>query len=47
MKVAGLSQLAAAGLGDTYVNTQSFEASEYYSSDESDEWDGYEPDNND
>jgi hypothetical protein len=47
MKIAGLSRLAAAGLGDTYVNTQSFEASEYYSSDESDEWDGYEPDNND
>lgn len=47
MKIAGLSQLAAAGLADSYVNTQSFEASEYYSSDESDEWGGYEPDNND
>jgi hypothetical protein len=50
MKIGGLSQLAAAGLGDTYVKTQSFEASEYYASDESDEpdeWDGYEPDNND
>jgi hypothetical protein len=46
MKIAGLSQLAAAGLGDAFVNTQSFEASEYYSSSESDEWEGYEPDNN-
>ncbi|WP_315813724.1 hypothetical protein [Bradyrhizobium sp. SZCCHNR2028] len=47
MKIAGLSQLAAAGLGDTYVKTQSFEASEYYASDEANEWDGYEPDYND
>ena len=46
MKIGGLSQLAAAGLGDTYINTQSYEAGEYYASDEPDEWEGYEPDNN-
>lgn len=47
MKISGLSQLTASGLGDTYVSTQSFDANEYYSTEtEEDEWDGYEPDNN-
>lgn len=45
MKISGLSQLTAAGLGDTYVNTQDYDASEYYAS-EPDGFDGYEPDNN-
>jgi hypothetical protein len=46
MKISGLSQLTAAGLGDTYVNTQDYDASQYYASEPA-EWDGYEPDNND
>lgn len=46
MKIAGLSHLTAAGLGDVFVQTQSYDASEYYSPPE-DEWDGFEPDNND
>ncbi|WP_219680816.1 hypothetical protein [Bradyrhizobium canariense] len=44
MKIAGLSQLLAAGLGDTYVQTSSYDASEYYAP--ADEADGWEPDNN-
>lgn len=46
MKIAGLSQLTAAGLGDVYVETQSYDASEYYAPPEYDEWEGFEPDNN-
>lgn len=47
LKIAGLSQLTVAGLGDVYVKTQSYDASEYYSPPESEqEWDGWEPDNN-
>jgi hypothetical protein len=49
MKIAGLSQLTAAGLGDVYVQTQSYDASQYYAPEEGDEveWEGFEPDNND
>lgn len=47
LKIAGLSQLAAAGLGDAYTNTQSFDANDYYSPYDPDEFDGYAPDNND
>jgi hypothetical protein len=51
MKIVGLSQLTAAGLGDVYVQTQSYDASQYYAPDEEEEeeveWDGFEPDNND
>jgi hypothetical protein len=46
MKIAGLSQLAAAGLGDAFTHTQSYDASEYYAPPD-DPWEGYEPDNND
>ncbi|MCK1658535.1 hypothetical protein IVA90_13015 [Bradyrhizobium sp. 151] len=45
MKIAGLSQLTAAGLGDVYVQAQSYDASEYYASPDQD-MDGWEPDNN-
>jgi hypothetical protein len=45
LKISGLSQLTVAGLGDVYVQTQSYDASEYYSS-QSEPWDGWEPDNN-
>lgn len=47
MKMAGLSQLSAAGLGDVYVETRTYDASEYYApADEPDDAD-YEPDYND
>jgi hypothetical protein len=46
MKISGLSQLTAAGLGDVYVQAQSYDASEYYAPQEQEEWEGYEPDNN-
>jgi transcription elongation factor Elf1 len=45
MKIAGLSQLTAAGLGDVYIQAQSYDAGEYYAP-EDEEMDGYEPDNN-
>jgi hypothetical protein len=45
LKVSGLSHLTAAGLGDVYVQTQSYDASDYYSS-ASEPWEGWEPDNN-
>lgn len=45
MKIAGLSQLSAAGLGDVYVNTTSYDAGEYYAL-EAEEFDGWEDDNN-
>jgi hypothetical protein len=46
MKIAGLSQLTAAGLGDVYVQTLSYDASEYYAPPEEDDGGGWEPDNN-
>lgn len=46
MKIGGLSQLTVAGVGDVYVETQSYDAIEYYAPPEHDEWYGYEPDNN-
>jgi hypothetical protein len=46
MKIAGLSQLAAAGLGDVYVQTISYDAGEYYAPPDHDEMEGWEPDNN-
>jgi hypothetical protein len=46
MKIAGLSQLTAAGLGDVYVQAQSYNANEFYSSPSEDDYEGYEPDNN-
>lgn len=45
MKIAGLSQLTAAGLGDVYMQTQSYDASEYYASPEQ-ETEGWDADNN-
>jgi hypothetical protein len=50
MKIVGLSQLTAAGLGDVYVQTQSYDAGEYYApaeEEEEEEWHSFEPDNND
>jgi hypothetical protein len=46
MKIGGLSQLTAAGLGDVYVQAQSYDASEFYASPPEDDYEGYEPDNN-
>lgn len=46
MKIAGLSQLTAAGLGDVYAQTQSYDAGEYYAPAEPDEYHDWEPDNN-
>ncbi len=47
MKIAGLSQLNAAGLGDVYVRTQAYDASEYYAPADEPDYGDYEPDNND
>jgi hypothetical protein len=44
LKIVGLPQLQAAGVGDTYKITREFEAAEYYAPD--DEFDGFEDDNN-
>lgn len=44
LKVAGLSRLAAVGLGDRYKKTQVYDAAEYYAPE--DDWAGYEDDNN-
>lgn len=46
MKIAGLSQLGAAGLGDVYVQTQTYDASEYYAPADEPDYEDYEPDNN-
>src|SRR5262249_33566149 len=46
MKIAGLSQLTAAGLGDVYVKSRTYNASEFYATTPEDEYDGYEDDNN-
>jgi hypothetical protein len=46
MKIAGLSQLNVAELGNVYVQSQSYDASEYYAAPAEDLYDGYEPDNN-
>jgi len=46
MKIAGLSQLNAAGLGDVYVRTQTYDASEYYAPSDEPDYADYEPDNN-
>ncbi|SFM04119.1 hypothetical protein SAMN03159423_5010 [Bradyrhizobium sp. NFR13] len=46
MKIAGLSQLSAAGLGDVYTQTFSYDAGEYYAPPNDDEMHNYEPDNN-
>ncbi len=44
LKVSGYSRLNAIGLGDRFLNTQYYDAAEYYAPE--DEWDGYEEDNN-
>jgi hypothetical protein len=44
LKISGLSQLHAAGVGDTFKSTRLFEPAEYYAP--HDEYDGYEDDNN-
>ena len=45
LKIAGLSRLMAAELGDSYKATFTYEPAEYYGA--QDDADGYEPDNND
>ncbi len=45
LKINGLSRLAVVGLADRYVNTQEYDAAEFYAP-PPDEWDGYEEDNN-
>jgi len=44
MKITGLSQLAAAGLGDAFKSTQVYDAAEYYSPE--DRTPDYDDDNN-
>ncbi len=44
LKIAGLSQLNACGLGATYKSTSTFDAAEYYSTD--DKYAGFDDDNN-
>lgn len=45
LKITGLSRLQVVGLGDRYTNTQTYEAAEYYRS-EDDQYAEYEEDNN-
>ena len=44
LKISGLSQLSAAGLGETYNGTFTYDANEYYGS--GDDYEDYEPDFN-
>jgi hypothetical protein len=44
LKIAGLSQLSACGLGETYKATSTYDAAEYYARE--DEYPGFEEDNN-
>lgn len=44
LKIAGLSQLTACGLGATYKSTSTYDAAEYYAPE--DDYRGYEDDNN-
>jgi hypothetical protein len=44
MKIAGLSQLSACGLGDTYKRTITYDAADYYKP--ADNHPDYEDDNN-
>ena len=44
LKITGLSQLTACGLGATYKSTSTYDAAEYYAPD--DDYHGYEEDNN-
>jgi hypothetical protein len=46
LKIAGLSQLSAAGLGDVYVQTQTYDAGEYYAPTDEPNYAEYEDDNN-
>lgn len=45
LKINNLSRLAIVGLADRYINTQDYDAAEYYAR-PADEWAGYEEDNN-
>lgn len=45
LKIAGLSQLTACGLGESYKSTHTYDAAEYYAPDE-DDYRGYDDDNN-
>ncbi|WP_288356080.1 hypothetical protein [uncultured Cycloclasticus sp.] len=44
MKISGLSSLGQAGLGDVFISTNEYDASEYYAPEE--DWNPYEEDNN-
>jgi hypothetical protein len=44
LKILGLSRISVVGLGDRYIKTQSYDASEYYAPE--DAYEGYEDDNN-
>jgi len=44
LKISGLSQLSACGLGNTYKSTHTYDAASYYGP--ADEYEGYEEDNN-
>jgi len=44
LKIAGLSQLSACGLGSTYKSTLTYDAAEYYAPE--DEYQGFDDDNN-
>jgi hypothetical protein len=44
LRISGLPQISAAGLGDTYKATFTYDAAEYYAP--QDDYEGYEPDFN-
>jgi hypothetical protein len=44
LKIHGLSRISVVGLGDRYIKTQTYDASEYYAPEDS--YEGYEDDNN-
>jgi hypothetical protein len=47
LKITGLPQLSAAGLGDQYKATFEYDAGDYYTPEERDDrYEGYEPDFN-
>ena len=44
LKISGLSQLSACGLGNVFKHTSTYDAANYYAP--QDDYDGYEDDNN-
>ncbi|WP_096704784.1 hypothetical protein [Magnetospirillum sp. 15-1] len=46
LKISGLPQLTACGIGDKYTNTVVYHAAEYYAEPDDDDYAGYDDDNN-